>query len=99
MGQEEVWVEQTSQLSPFLASSPVILEGCVGVSSEYPCLQVCLVMERGLIKDFVVVCDRGEANKTFFLSFNILFLLYLENWGGGGEMLLLLQGWQRVVVL
>ena len=46
MGQEEVWVEQTSQLPPFLAGSPAILEGCVGVSSEYPCLQVRLVIER-----------------------------------------------------
>ena len=45
VGHEEVWVEQTSQLPPFLAGSPAILEGCVGVSSEYPCLQVRLVME------------------------------------------------------
>ena len=51
-----------------------------------------------MIKDFVVVCERGEVNKTFFLSFNFLFLLYLEN-GGGGKTLLLLQGWQWVVVL
>ena len=46
MGEEEVWVEQVSQLPPFLAGSPAILEGCVGVSFEYLCLQVCLVMER-----------------------------------------------------
>ena len=46
VGKEEVWVEQTSQLPPFLAGSPAILEGCVGVSSEYRCLQVRLVMER-----------------------------------------------------
>ena len=38
VGQEEVWVEQISQLPPYLAGSPAILEGCVGVSSEYPCL-------------------------------------------------------------
>ena len=54
-----------------------------------------------MIKDFVVVCERGEVNKTFFLSFNFLFLLYLENGEGrgGGKMLLLLQGLQWVVVL
>ena len=46
MGEEEVWVKQASQLPPFLAGSPAILEGCVGVSSEYLCLQVRLVMER-----------------------------------------------------
>ena len=46
VGKEEVWVGQTSQLPPFLASSPAILEGCVGVSSEYPCLRAHLVMER-----------------------------------------------------
>ena len=46
MEQEEVWVEQTSQLPPFLAGSPAILKGCVEVSSEYPCLQVRLVMKR-----------------------------------------------------
>ena len=43
-----------------------------------------------MIKDFIVVCERGEVNKTFFLSFNFLFLLYLENGGGGGKTLLLL---------
>ena len=46
MGEEEVWVEQASQLAPFLAGSPATLEGCVGISSEYPSLQACLVMER-----------------------------------------------------
>ena len=46
VGQEEVWVAQTSQLPPFLAGSLAILEGCVGVSSEYPCLRARLVMER-----------------------------------------------------
>ena len=39
MGEEEVWVEQASQLPPFLASFPATLEDCVGVSSEYPYLQ------------------------------------------------------------
>ena len=46
MGEEEVWVEQASQLLPFLVDFPVILEGYAGVSSEYPCLQASLVMER-----------------------------------------------------
>ena len=32
MGEEEVGVEQTSQLAPSLAGSPTTLEGCVGVS-------------------------------------------------------------------
>ena len=36
-----------------------------------------------MIKDFVVFCERGEVNKTFFLLFNFFFLLYLENRGGG----------------
>ena len=38
VGEGEVWVEQASQLPPFLAGSLAILEGCVGVSSVYPCL-------------------------------------------------------------
>ena len=46
MGEEEVWVEQASQLLPFLADFPAILKGYVGVSFEYPCLQARLVMER-----------------------------------------------------
>ena len=46
VGEEEVWVEQASQLPPFLAGSPATLEGYVGVSSEYPCLQARLVMEK-----------------------------------------------------
>ena len=46
MGEEEVGVEQASQLTPSLDNSPTILEGCVGVSSEYPYLQARLVMER-----------------------------------------------------
>ena len=45
VGEEEGWVEQASQLPPFLAGSPAPLEGCVGVSSKYPCLQARLVME------------------------------------------------------
>ena len=39
-----------------------------------------------MIKDFVVFCERGEVNKTFFLLFNFLFLFYLENWGGGEDV-------------
>ena len=46
MGEEEVWVEQASQLPPSLVGSLATLESCVGVSSEYPCLQVRLVIER-----------------------------------------------------
>ena len=46
VGEEEVWVEQASQLPPFRIGSLATLEGYVGVSSEYPCLQACLVMER-----------------------------------------------------
>ena len=46
MGEEEVWVEQASQLPPSLAGSQTTLEGCVGVSSKYPCLQARFVMER-----------------------------------------------------
>ena len=45
-GEEEVWVERASQLPPFLAGSPATFEGCVGVSSECPCLQACLVIEK-----------------------------------------------------
>ena len=51
-----------------------------------------------MVEDFVIVCGRGEVHKTFFLLFNFFFLLYLEN-EGGRKMLLLLKGWQRVVVL
>ena len=46
VGEEEVGVEQTSQLAPSLAGSPTTLEGCVGVSFKYPCLQARFVMER-----------------------------------------------------
>ena len=40
MEEEEVWVEQASQLPPFLANFPTTLENCTRVSSEYPSLQV-----------------------------------------------------------
>ena len=46
MGEEEVWVEHASQLLPFLADFPAILEGYVGVSSEYPYLQARFGMVR-----------------------------------------------------
>ena len=46
VGEEEVWVGQASQLPPFLVGSPATFEGYVGVSSEYPCLQARLVIER-----------------------------------------------------
>ena len=46
VGEEEVWVEQASQLPPFLVGSSTTFEGCVRVSSEYPCLQARLVMEK-----------------------------------------------------
>ena len=46
MGEEEVGVEQASQLPPSLAGSPTTLEGYVRVSSEYPCLLARFVMER-----------------------------------------------------
>ena len=38
-----------------------------------------------MVKDFVVVCEQGEVSKTFLLSFNFLFLLYLVN-GRGGDV-------------
>ena len=46
MREEEVWVEQASRLLPFLADFPVIFEGYVGVSSEYPYLQARFGMVR-----------------------------------------------------
>ena len=46
MGEEEVWVEQASQLPPFLASFPATLEDYVGVSSEYPSFQARFGMVR-----------------------------------------------------
>ena len=46
MREEEVWVEQASQLLPFQADFPVILEGYAGVSSEYPYLQARFGMVR-----------------------------------------------------
>ena len=46
MEEEEVWVEKASQLLPFLADFPAILEGYAGVSSEYPYLQAHFGMVR-----------------------------------------------------
>ena len=46
MGEEEVWVKQASQLLPFLADFPAILESYARVSSEYPYLQACFGMVR-----------------------------------------------------
>ena len=46
MREEEVWVEQASQLLPFQADFPALLEGYVGVSSEYPYLQARFGMVR-----------------------------------------------------
>ena len=37
-----------------------------------------------MIKNFVVVGGFGEIHKILFLLFCFLFLLYLENAGGGG---------------
>ena len=47
-----------------------------------------------MIENFIVVGGLGEVHKALFLLFCFLFLLYLSNLGGGGEMLLLVQGWQ-----
>ena len=44
--EEEVWVEQASQLPPFLAGFLVTLEDYAGVSFEYLYLQAHFVMER-----------------------------------------------------
>ena len=38
MEEEEVWVEQASQLPPFMAGFPTTLEDYAGVSFEYPYL-------------------------------------------------------------
>ena len=46
MGEEEVWVEQASQLPLFLAGFLATLEDCAGVSSEYPYLQARFGMVR-----------------------------------------------------
>ena len=46
MGVEEVWVEQASQLLPFLAGFLAILKDYAGVSFEYPYLQARFVMVR-----------------------------------------------------
>ena len=51
-----------------------------------------------MVENFVVVCGLNEVHKTLFFLFYFLFLLYLKN-EGGGEMLLLLQGWQQVGVV
>ena len=46
MVEEEVEVEKVSQLLPFLADFPAIVEGYAGVSSEYPYLQARFGMVR-----------------------------------------------------
>ena len=46
MEEEEAWVEKASQLLPFLAGFPAILEDYTGVSFEYPYLQTRLVVVR-----------------------------------------------------
>ena len=46
MGEEEIWVEQASQLPPSLAGSLATLEGYAGVSSEYLYLQARFGMVR-----------------------------------------------------
>ena len=46
MVEEEVEVKKASQLLPFLADFPAILEGYAGVSSEYPYLQARFGMVR-----------------------------------------------------
>ena len=54
MREEEVWVEQASQLFPFLVDFPVIFEGYAGVSSEYPYLQA----RFGMVKVDQKLCSR-----------------------------------------
>ena len=44
--EEEARVEKASQLPPFLADFPAILEGFAGVSSKYPYLQARFGMVR-----------------------------------------------------
>ena len=46
MEEEEAWVGKASQLLPFLAGFPAILEDYAGVSFEYLYLQAHFVMER-----------------------------------------------------
>ena len=46
MGEEEAWVEKTSQLLFSLAGFLAALEDYVGVSFEYPYLRACLVVMR-----------------------------------------------------
>ena len=57
MGEEEVWVEQASQLPPFLAGFLVTLEDCAGVSSEYPSLQA----HFGMVRVDQKLCSRRWA--------------------------------------
>ena len=46
MEEEEAGVEKASQLLPFLADFPAILEGYAGASFEYPYLQARFVTVR-----------------------------------------------------
>ena len=46
VGEEEVWVEQASQLPPFLAGFPAILEDYAEISFGYPYLQASFVIVR-----------------------------------------------------
>ena len=46
MEEEEAGDEKASQLLPFLADFPAILEGYTGVSFEYPYLRARFVMVR-----------------------------------------------------
>ena len=46
MGEEEAWVERTSQLLPSLAGFLAALEDYVGVSFEYSYLQARLMVMR-----------------------------------------------------
>ena len=39
-----------------------------------------------MIENFIVVGGLGEVHKALFLLFCFLFLLYLRNWGGGGDV-------------
>ena len=38
-----------------------------------------------MIENFIVVGGLGEVHKALFLLFCFFFLLYVKNWGGGGE--------------
>ena len=46
MEEEEAWVKKASQLLPFLAGFPTILEDYAEVSFEYPYIQARFVMVR-----------------------------------------------------